>query len=252
MSSVHVSPIGGLGEIEPGDDLVAAIVGTIRGLNVPVGRGDVLVVTQKVVSKSEGALVALDSIEPSARAVEWASTWKKDPRLIELVLRESVRVVRMTRGVIISETRHGLICANAGVDTSNIRPGWAALLPADPDASARRLCAGFRGAFGTPVGVIVSDTFGRPWREGQVNVAIGIAGLAPMTDYRGGVDSYGRPLVSSAIASADEIAAAAELVMRKSDGVPVAVVAGTGLGVAPLDGPGARSLIRPPEEDMFR
>lgn len=252
MSSVRVSPIGGLGEIEQGDDLVAAIVGAIRAANQPIESGDVLVVTQKIVSKSEGALVALESIEPSAPAVEWGSAWKKDPRLIELVLRESTRVVRMTRGVIISETRHGLICANAGVDTSNVRPGWAARLPADPDASARRLCSGFRGAFGVPVGVIVSDTFGRPWREGQINVAIGLAGLAPITDYRGGLDTYGRALVSSAIATADEIASAAELVMKKVDGVPVAVVSGTGLGVAAVDAHGARALIRRAEEDMFR
>ncbi len=248
----RVVPIEGIPDIEPGDDLVAAIAGAIRSANQPVAAGDVVVITQKVVSKAEGALVALDTVSPSPPAAEWAREWQKDPRVIELVLRESVRLVRKERGVIIGETRHGLVCANAGVDTSNVRPGWAALLPADPDASARRLCHGLRHAFDVPLGVVISDTFGRPWREGQTNVAIGVAGLVPITDYRGGVDTYGRPLVSSAIAVADELAGAAELVMGKTDRVPVAIVAGTGLGAASVEGSGARSLVRRSEEDMFR
>jgi coenzyme F420-0:L-glutamate ligase/coenzyme F420-1:gamma-L-glutamate ligase len=158
----------------------------------------------------------------------------------------------MERGVIISETRHGFICANAGVDTSNVEPGWAALLPTDPDGSAQGLCGGLREAFGVPVGVVVSDTFGRPWREGQVNVAIGVSGLSPIADYRGGADTFGQRLVSSAIAVADELAAAAELVMGKTDGVPAAIVAGTGLGIADVGQGSARALIRRAEEDMFR
>jgi coenzyme F420-0:L-glutamate ligase/coenzyme F420-1:gamma-L-glutamate ligase len=249
---VRVVPVRGIPEIQSGDDLVAAIVRAIGNAGQPVAGGDVIVVTQKIVSKSEGALVALDTVSPSARAAEWAREWQRDPRLIELVLRESVRLVRMERGVIIAETRHGLVCANAGVDTSNVPPGWAALLPADPDASARRLGEGLRRIFDVPVGVVISDTFGRPWREGQTNVAIGVAGLLALTDYRGGVDTFGRPLVSTAIAVADELAAAAELVMRKIDRVPVALVAGTGLGAAAIDGSSARSLIRRSEEDMFR
>jgi coenzyme F420-0:L-glutamate ligase / coenzyme F420-1:gamma-L-glutamate ligase len=249
---VRLVPIRGLGEIQPGDDLVAAIAGAVRGANGSVHPGDVFVVTQKIVSKAEGSLVALDSVTPSVRAGEWALTWGRDPRAIELVLRESVRLVRMERGVIIAETRHGFICANAGVDTSNVRPGWAALLPADPDASASRLCTGLREVFGVPVGVVISDTFGRPWREGQTNVAIGVAGLRPIADYRGGADTYGQPLVSSAIAVADELAGAAELVMGKIERVPAAIVAGLGLGTAdPADG-GAKALVRRPEEDMFR
>lgn len=252
QGEVRVLPIGDIPEIQPGDDLVAAIVRAVGSARHVVGGGDVVVVTQKIVSKSEGALIALDTVSPSERATEWAREWQKDPRLIELVLRESVRLVRMERGVIIGETRHGLVCANAGADTSNVPPGWAARLPADPDASARKLCEGLRRAFNVPIGVVISDTFGRPWREGQTNVAIGVAGLAPITDYRGGVDSYGRPLISTAIAVADELACAAELVMRKVDRVPVALVAGTGLGVGAVDGRGARSLVRRPEEDMFR
>ena len=251
-SSVRLVAIRGLGEIRPGDDLVDMLGRAIRAGNLPVAAGDVVVVTQKIVSKSEGALVALDSVTPSARAEEWARAWKKDPRVIELVLRESVRLVRMERGVIIAETRHGLICANAGVDTSNVEPGSAALLPRDPDASAQRLCEGLRAGFGVPLGVVISDTFGRPWREGQVNVAIGVAGLIPIADYRGATDSYGQRLVSSAIAVADELAAAAELLMGKTDGVPAALVAGSGLGVADIGQGSARALIRRPEEDMFR
>jgi coenzyme F420-0:L-glutamate ligase/coenzyme F420-1:gamma-L-glutamate ligase len=252
VSSVRLVAVRGLGQIRPGDDLVGMLTGAIRAGNHPVAAGDIVVVTQKIVSKSEGALVALDEVTPSARAEEWGRAWMKDPRVIELVLRESVRLVRMERGVIISETRHGLICANAGVDTSNVEPGCAALLPADPDASARRLCGGLRDGFGVPIGVVISDTFGRPWREGQVNVAIGVAGLMPIADYRGGTDTYGQRLVSSAIAVADELAAAAELVMGKTDGVPAAIVAGTGLGVADVGRGSARALIRRAEEDMFR
>lgn len=249
---VRLAAIKGLPEIRPGDDLVAMLTAAIRAGNHPVAAGDVVVVTQKIVSKSEGAIVALDSVTPSARAGEWARGWNKDPRVIELVLRESVRLVRMERGVIISETRHGLICANAGVDTSNVGPGWAALLPADPDGSAQRLCEGLREAFGVPIGVVISDTFGRPWREGQINVAIGVAGLIPITDYRGGSDTYGQRLVSSAIAVADELAAAAELVMGKTNGVPAAIVGGTDLGAAEIGQGSARALLRRPEEDMFR
>ena len=249
---LRLLPIRGIPEVRPGDDLVAAITGAMRAAGQAVAAGDVLVVTQKIVSKAEGALVALDQVTPSARASEWAHSWNRDARVIELVLREAVRVVRMERGVIIAETRHGLICANAGVDTSNVEPGWAAVLPADPDGSARRLCIGLRVAFAVPLGVVISDTFGRPWREGQTNVAIGVSGLAPIADYRGGVDTYGRPLVSSAIAVADELAAAAELVMGKIDRVPATLVSGIGLGVTGVDEGNARLLVRRPEEDMFR
>lgn len=249
---VHVLGLTGLPEIEAGDDLVALTVAAAARSSLGIAAGDVLVVTQKIVSKAEDRLVPLDSVTPSAQAVEWARAWRRDARVIELVLREAARIVRMERGVLIAETRHGLVCANAGVDTSNVRPGWAALLPADPDASARRLCAGLRAALGVPLGVVISDTFGRPWREGQANVAIGVAGLRPILDYRGQADSHGRRLQTTEIAVADELASAAELVMGKTLGVPVAVVSGTGLGTGREDEGRATALVRRREEDLFR
>jgi coenzyme F420-0:L-glutamate ligase/coenzyme F420-1:gamma-L-glutamate ligase len=245
-------PLPGLPEIEAGDDLVELIAAAAVRADLTIGAGDVFVVTQKIVSKAEDRLVALEAVTPSLRAAEWAREWNKDARVIELVLGEAARIVRMERGVIVTETRHGFVCANGGVDTSNVRQGWAALLPLDPDASARRLCAGLRSVFAQPVGVVISDTFGRPWREGQVNVAIGLAGLPPIIDYRGLTDSFGVRLVTSAIAAADELAAAAELVMGKSSGVPVAVIAGTGLGAGRLDQGSARNLVRRREDDLFR
>jgi coenzyme F420-0:L-glutamate ligase/coenzyme F420-1:gamma-L-glutamate ligase len=172
--------------------------------------------------------------------------------VVELVLRESVRIVRMDRGVVIAQTRTGLVCANAGVDTSNVPDGWAALLPEDADASARRLRDRLGGALGHAVAVIVSDTFGRPWREGQCDVAIGLAGLSPILDYRGRTDPHGHRLQATAIAVADELAGAAELVMGKTRGVPVAVVkGGHDLGLVTGEG-SARELRRRPEEDLFR
>jgi coenzyme F420-0:L-glutamate ligase / coenzyme F420-1:gamma-L-glutamate ligase len=251
-SAVRIVAVPGLGEIRPGNDLVALIANAASAAAIPVEAGDVFVVTQKIVSKAEGALVDLDSIVPSERARTWADRWDKDPRVIELVLQQSARIVRMERGVIIAETRHGFVCANAGVDTSNVDGRFAALLPADPDASARRLCLGLCARFEVPIGVVVSDTFGRPWREGQVNVAVGVAGLLPITDYRGQADTFGRRLTASAIAVADELAAAAELVMGKTGNVPVAIVKGTGLGTGREGDGDARALIRRPEEDMFR
>jgi coenzyme F420-0:L-glutamate ligase / coenzyme F420-1:gamma-L-glutamate ligase len=250
--AIRIVPLVGLPEIEPHQDLVGLIVDAWRRSSVIPEPGDIVVVTQKIVSKAENHLVALESVTPSARAREWAHEWGREERVVELILREAVRIVRMERGVIIAETRHGLICANTGVDTSNVRPGWAALLPVDPDASAQRLCAGLREALGVPVGVIISDTFGRPWREGQTNVAIGVAGLAPIVDYRGQSDSHGQTLVTSAIAVADELASAAELVMGKTSGVPVAIVSGTGLGSATAEAGGAHALLRRPDQDMFR
>jgi coenzyme F420-0:L-glutamate ligase/coenzyme F420-1:gamma-L-glutamate ligase len=203
------------------------------------------VVAQKVVSKAEGAEIDLRAVDPSALARAWAAQWHKDPRLIEVVLQQSRRVVKMDRGVLIAETHHGFVAANAGVDQSNV-PGEdrATLLPADPDASARRL----RRQLGCGA-VIVSDTFGRPWREGLVNVAIGVSGLHPLDDYRGRADYTGKPLQSTIVATADEIAAAAGLVMRKADGVPVALV--SGLEWPPAEGSG-RALVRDPAHDLFR
>lgn len=252
MSTLQVVGLSRLPEVQAGDDLVALISHAVRAAPLEVAAHDVFVVTQKVVSKAEGRLVRLDTVEPSPFARRWSETSGKDARVVELVLREAARIVRMDRGVIIAETRHGFVCANAGVDTSNVAEGWAALLPEDPDASARRLRDGLGAAFGCAVAVIVADTFGRAWREGQTNVAIGLAGLAPVLDYRGRTDAHGRRLEATAIAVADELAGAAELVMGKARGIPVAVVkGGAGVGLTTGDG-SARELRRRAEEDLFR
>lgn len=252
IPAVRIIGLTGLPEVQAGDDLIGLTLAAVERMGLPIEAGDVFVYTHKIVSKAEGRLVRLDTIAPSTEASEWAHTWDKDPCVIELVLQEAMRIVRMERGVLIAETRQGFVCANAGVDTSNVPLGWAARLPIDPDASAERLCAGLRAALRTSIGVIISDTFGRPWREGQMNVAIGVAGLRPILDYRGDTDAHGRRLVTTAIAVADELAAAAELVMGKTHAVPVAVVKGTGLGAVSSGNGTARELIRRCEEDLFR
>ena len=248
MTRLELIGIAGLPEIEPGADLAGLIVSALVANDLALTRGDVLVVTQKIVSKAEGCEVALDGVVPSSLASSWADQHEKDPRVIELVLRHAVRIVRMDKGVLITETCHGLVCANSGVDVSNTRPGFALTLPADPDASAERLRVAIREGTGVDAGVVISDTFGRPWREGLVNVAIGVAGVRAMQDYRGGRDTFGRPLLASVLAVCDEIASAAELVMGKNLGIPVALVRGgrfEGMGTA-------REVIRPPESDLFR
>ena len=209
-----------------------------------------VVVTQKVVSKAEGRLVALADVTPSPQAQELAARLDKDPRLVELVLRESRRIVRAERGVLITETRHGFVCANAGVDASNVAgEGYVSLLPEDPDASAEGIRRRIKDLCGAEVAVIVSDTFGRPWREGHVNVAIGVAGMSPFADYVGQTDPYGYELRVTTIAVADELAAAAELVMGKLERVPAAIVR----GYRYRPGPGrATDMVRPPERDLFR
>ena len=237
MDEIHILPVKGLPEVKAGDDL-ARLIGDAASF----APGDILVVAQKVVSKAEGRIVALDDVTPSLQAQEWATAWGKDARVIELVLAESARIVRMEKGIIVAETRHGFVCANAGVDVSNAPDGTAILLPLDPDGSAR----GLHQRLG--VAVIVSDTFGRPWREGLVNVALGVAGMPAVLDLRGQTDAGGKPLTATIMALADEIASAAELMMGKSDGVPAVIVrglraSGTGSG---------RDLIRPVERDLFR
>jgi len=246
---IQIIPLVGLPEIAPGDDLSRLIIRAVKKWDVPIEAGNVFVVAQKVVSKSEGRIVRLDSIEPSARAVRWAAKHKKDARVIELVLREAARIVRMEKGVIVAETRHGFVCANAGVDTSNAPKGAAVLLPEDSDRSARRLRTKLTREFGVPVAVIVSDTFGRPWREGLVNVALGVSGIAPLVDYRGKRDASGKALQATVIAVADELASAAELVMGKSNRIPVAIL--RGVAAARSFGSG-RDLIRPAKQDLFR
>ena len=249
VSGFEILPVVGIGEISPDTDLAREIQLALEGQATPLQDGDILVVTQKIVSKAEGCVVALDSVEPSRLASEWAARWDKDARVVELVLRESRRIVRMDRGVIISETHHGLVCANAGVDCSNVGGERATLLPPDPDASAERLRGALSQASGARIGVIISDTFGRAWREGQTNVAIGVDGVESLRHFEGQVDPTGYELRVTMLATADELASAAELVMGKVDGVPVALVR----GLARALGPGsARELVRPAATDMFR
>ena len=247
-SPVQIFPLPGLPEIRSGDDLARLIVGAVRMQEFRVAAGDVFVIAQKIVSKAEGRIMTLNSIVPSERAVKWAAEWGKDPRVIELVLREAKRIIRMERGVIVAETSHGFVCANAGIDLSNADEGTAILLPEDPDSSARALQTRLGENLGTDIGIIISDTFGRPWREGLVNVALGVAGVAPLIDYRGARDANGKLLQATIIALADELASAAELVMGKADRVPVAIIR----GVASGEGGSGRDLIRPEEKDLFR
>ena len=233
---IELIPIRGVPEITPGIVLGPALVSAAAGQGTPLAGGDCLVVTQKVVSKAEGRLVPLDQDDLDARR-----------RLVES---ESVRVLRRRGDLLISETRHGFVCANAGVDLSNVDEGWATLLPVDGDRSARRLRDSVRATAGVEVAVVVSDTFGRPWRNGLVDVAIGVAGLAAVVDLRGLPDDRGRPLQVTEVAVADEVAAAAELVMGKARAVPAAIV--RGLDAAWLRDGSVAELIRPSAEDLFR
>jgi coenzyme F420-0:L-glutamate ligase/coenzyme F420-1:gamma-L-glutamate ligase len=242
---VIVVGVTGLPEIGPGDDLAAMIAGA-----TDVVDGDVVVVTSKIVSKAEGRTVELDAVAPSDFAAEWAAKWDKDARVVELVLRESRRIVRMVGPVLITETNHGYVCANSGVDESSSgAAGRAVLLPIDPDASARRLRSDF-AALGADVAVIVSDTFGRPWREGQTDVAIGIAGIAPMHSYIGEVDPHGHEFRVQELCVVDELAGAAELVKGNTSRVTVAVIRGYEWDRA--EEASMRNVIRDAERDLFR
>ena len=240
----------GIPEVAPGDDVAAHIADAAAATGLALADEDVLVVTQKIVSKAEGRLVELASITPSDFARGWAERWGRDARQVELVLRESASVVRMgPGGLIISRTRHGLVCANAGVDVSNVGGGEvASLLPEDPDASARRIRDGIRERTGAAPAVIVSDSFGRPWRNGIVNVAIGSAGLEPLLDLRGEPDAAGRQMQATVIAVADELASAADLAGGKVAQRPVVVV--RGYEWRPSDA-GASVLVMEAERDLF-
>jgi coenzyme F420-0:L-glutamate ligase / coenzyme F420-1:gamma-L-glutamate ligase len=249
LPQINIIGLTGIPEIVAGDDLPAFIVTAVRNAKLEIQEHDVFVIAQKVVSKAEGQIVKLETVVPSQEAIEWANQFDKDARMVEVVLRQSQRIVRKERGVMICETHHGFICANAGVDNSNIAPGFVVLLPQDPDASARDIQVALEQEFGVPLAIIISDTFGRPWREGLVNVALGVAGIAPVIDYRGQVDSYGQLLRVTMIAVADEIASATELVMGKSAAVPVALVRGFPYEARVAS---ASELIRPPEHDLFR
>jgi coenzyme F420-0:L-glutamate ligase / coenzyme F420-1:gamma-L-glutamate ligase len=245
----EVIGIEGIGEVRPGDDVVRLVLAAATRQRTPVADGDVLVLSQKIISKSEGRLLRLSDVTPSTMATTFATELGRDPRLIEVILRESRRVVRMDRGVLVTETRHGWVCANAGVDQSNVDADMVALLPEDPDRSARAFRDAVRVQAGADVYVIVTDTFGRPWREGLVNIAIGVAGFAPLRSYLGECDPAGRPLQATILAVADELAAAAEPVMGKLDRIPAAVV--RGLPLAPSE-EGSKALLRDPARDLFR
>ncbi|MBV8717598.1 MAG: coenzyme F420-0:L-glutamate ligase [Chloroflexi bacterium] len=244
-----VLPIFGIGEIAPDTDLAQVLHAALMAQGTPLQEGDIVVVTQKIVSKAEGCLVDLTDIEPSELAKTWAARWDKDARVVEIVLRQSRRIVRMDRGVIIAETFHGLVCANAGVDQSNVGGGRVTLLPPDPDASAERIRAGLNSLGGARVGVVITDTHGRAWREGQVNLAIGVAGVEALRHFEGQHDPTGYELKVTLLATADELASAAELVMGKIDQVPAALV--RGLPRALGEGK-ATDLVRPAATDMFR
>jgi len=247
---ITITGINGIPEVTPGDDVAGLILRACDAQGVEFQAGDILVVTQKIVSKAEGRLVDLREVEPSQFATEYAQKWNKDPRQVEVVLRESARIVRMDKGVLISETKHGFVCANAGVDASNIAGDHiVSLLPEDSDASARRIREAIRQASGADIPVIISDSFGRTWRNGIINVAVGLSGLMPLIDYRGQDDPYGYRMSATVIAVADELASAAELVMGKVESCPVALIRGYEYVSAPGS---AQELIIDPERDMFR
>jgi coenzyme F420-0:L-glutamate ligase / coenzyme F420-1:gamma-L-glutamate ligase len=249
VSAIEILPIAGLPEIKKGDDLVAEIVEAARRAQLTFEKGDVLVIAQKIVSKAEGRIAELAAVVPSPRALQLAAKLNKDARLIEVILGESRRIVR-SDPVLIVETHHGFVCANAGVDQSNI-PGAdvVSLLPRDPDATARRVCQGLCKRTGKRIAVIISDTFGRPWRLGLTNVALGSSGVPTLVDLRGTRDLVGKPLHATIVAVADELAAAAGLLMGKAAGIPVAVVRGYRYKAA-VDS--AARIIRPADEDLFR
>jgi coenzyme F420-0:L-glutamate ligase/coenzyme F420-1:gamma-L-glutamate ligase len=249
---ISVIPVAGIPEVRPGDDLARLIADGLAAGAIGLAADDVLVVTQKVVSKAEGRVVDLSTVDPRLEAVEWARRWGKDARQVELVLRESSEVVRWAEGgLIISRTRHGFVCANAGVDLSNTGgEELATLLPEDPDASARLLRNRLVELTDARVAVVISDSFGRPWRSGIVNVAVGAAGIAALADLRGQPDAQGRAMRSTIIAVADELASAADLAGGKVGQLPVVVVRGYAYP-RPVDEGGAAELVMPREQDLF-
>lgn len=245
----EVIGIAGLAEVHPGDDVARLVMDAARAQGTPIASHDVLVIGQKVISKAEGRILRLSEVEPSPATQRIAANLGRDPRLLEVILRESRRVVRMDKGVIITETHHGWICANAGVDQSNVDADTVALLPEDSDRSARAFRERIQALAGAEVAVIIADTFGRPWREGLTNVAIGVAGMAALRDYIGEPDSAGRPLQATILAVADELASAAEIVMGKLDRIPAAIVRGLRIEMSDA---GSKPLLRDPARDLFR
>jgi coenzyme F420-0:L-glutamate ligase/coenzyme F420-1:gamma-L-glutamate ligase len=256
LTGLSATALEGIPEVRQGDDIAELIASALRGserARDPVTGDDVVVIAHKIVSKSEGRIRALGDVEPSSQARRLASQQGKDPRHVQVVLDESRELLRAAHGVLICVTPHGFVCANAGVDASNApAPDTLVLLPTDPDASARRIRAGLKNRLGVAPAVVITDSFGRAWRHGQCDVAIGCAGLAPLDDWLGRTDAAGRELRATAIAVADEVAAAADLARRKDGSQPVVVVRGAGRHLTDDDGPGAGAIIRPEAEDLFR
>jgi len=244
---IQIIPVRISAVIKPHDELDVIV---IEAAGQEIQDGDVLVVAQKIVSKAEGRMVSLADVKPSPRAKKMGKEHFKDPRIMELILKESVKILRAKNGIIVSETKHGLVCANAGVDQSNVKGDYALLLPVDPDRSASRLKDAIKKKTGKEIAVIITDTFGRPFREGQTNVAIGVAGISPIKSYIGSRDMYGRKLRVSEIAVADEIASAAELIMGKAEGVPVAII--RGYKYEKVAKSSAKPLQRSRARDLFR
>jgi coenzyme F420-0:L-glutamate ligase/coenzyme F420-1:gamma-L-glutamate ligase len=249
LSKVEVIPLHGIPEVKKGADLGRLVLGALERSRASLTDGDVVVVKHKIVSKSEGRVVALEDVTPGPEARSLAQREHKDPRLVELILREAVRVVRAGHGVIITQTIHGFVCANSGIDQSNVGQGFAALLPVDPDLSARRLRRALQKATGRTLAVVVTDTFGRPWRLGQTDVAIGCSGIAPSVKYAGKKDRFGYRLRVTEPAVVDEIAGAAELAIGKLKGIPCAIVRGVEYRPGDI---GVRGLIMSPDRDLFR
>jgi len=250
LNSISIIPLLGLPEVKPRDNLVKMVIDGAFKQDVTIEDRDIFVFAQKIVSKSEGRIVKINDVSPSPFAVETGKLLDKDPRIVEIILGESRRIVKMDRGRLIVENTNGIVSANAGVDISNVSGGdEATLLPKDPDESAKRFAEGFKKELGVDVAVIITDTVGRPWRDGLVQIAIGCYGISPLKDYRGRKDSKGYDLRATALAVADEISSAAGLVMGKTEGVPVAIVRGYEYEKSKE---GAKRLLRDPENDLFR
>ncbi len=246
---VQVIPVKGMPRVKAGDRLTLQILDSLEANGVILEDSDVVVVTQKVVSKAEGRIVRVEEVKPGRKAIELARRLRKDPRTVQVVLQEAKRVVRFGHGVLITETSHGFICANSGIDQSNVEEGYITLLPVDPDGSARRIRTQLERRTGKKLAVVITDTFGRPWREGQIDVAIGCSGIRPLEDLVGTTDPYGHLLRVTQPAVVDEIASAAELVMHKHSLTPVSVVRGVRYRRGDL---GVKRMIRPWRYDLFR
>jgi len=247
---IKIIGLTGIPVIRSSDNLTDIILTAARRQGVKISDGDVIVITQKIVSKAEGRLINLDEVSPSSFALEIAKKTGKDPRYVDVILKETKNIVKITNKILIVETKHGFVCANAGVDRSNVsKHEIVALLPKNPDKSAKQIRNEIKRKIGVEVAVIISDTFGRPWREGHINVAVGVAGMKPITDYRGKKDMFGYVLKVTTMAIADELTSAAELVMGKTDGVPVAILKGFKY---PKGNGTAKELVRPLEKDLFR